>query len=549
MKNISLLVALTLFPAAHVFAQSSLDDEINAELDRMYQRTQSRGNGQVPSVQINVQSNPVQMTDQTQKNNQGQKNDQGQKTATAAANDNSNSNTPTSTMVQKQPVTVIESSPLVEAKIDRFRKVRQDEEVKTEQKIAEKLELSRIEDERRRTEVLFGDRLNALGAQEAVRVQNTKIVEQVSIGNSAPVNQQAPAQPVPSQPSLAQPPVMTMPMGSSPVYSYPPDSRAGGNTIVVVPVNLSDRPQLEKSVSQPAVQGGKGELENRVEQKPEIKQVEIKQAELKQVEQKQETPVPASPPTHTNVIVNVQPKNEEVQAVHAEIQPVRVEAQPIREETQTHIVAEEVTKSPPSATPQKEEKPLAEKSWYIGAGVGMGSYSAADNVRGNYAFEFIAGLKMNDRILLESNLNISNYDVQQLDSGPLGYDPLFPRVTAMNQYGIGGTVKYQFLSGTLRPAVGGTVQYTYRTFADKQLALDNNTFSSNAVDLGLVAGVELAVAPNLSFGLDYRYMFNLFSNSTNDNLQTRFSQSVVQTDKPIEKFNYEMFMLTGRFTF
>jgi len=63
---------------------------------------------------------------------------------------------------QKQPTTIIEASPLTESRADRIRKARQDVEVQTEQKIVEKLELSRIEDERRRGEVLFGDRFSQM---------------------------------------------------------------------------------------------------------------------------------------------------------------------------------------------------------------------------------------------------------------------------------------------------------------------------------------------------------------------------------------------------
>ncbi len=59
--------------------------------------------------------------------------------------------------VQEQPLTVVEASPLRESRADVMRKQRQDIEAKTEQKIVEKLEESRIEDEKVRSERLFGD--------------------------------------------------------------------------------------------------------------------------------------------------------------------------------------------------------------------------------------------------------------------------------------------------------------------------------------------------------------------------------------------------------
>ncbi|MBC7464763.1 MAG: hypothetical protein H7256_02120 [Bdellovibrio sp.] len=72
--------------------------------------------------------------------------------------------------VQKQPTTLVEASPLTESKADSIRKSRQNEEMNTETRIVEKLEQSRMEDEKRRAQVLFGDKFDALqnGQQPAV---------------------------------------------------------------------------------------------------------------------------------------------------------------------------------------------------------------------------------------------------------------------------------------------------------------------------------------------------------------------------------------------
>ncbi|MCB0413278.1 MAG: outer membrane beta-barrel protein [Bdellovibrionales bacterium] len=67
---------------------------------------------------------------------------------------------------QQQPTTYVEASPLTESNADRIRKARQEAELRTEQKIVEKLESSRLEDEKRRADALFGDRLNTLNSNE-----------------------------------------------------------------------------------------------------------------------------------------------------------------------------------------------------------------------------------------------------------------------------------------------------------------------------------------------------------------------------------------------
>lgn len=76
--------------------------------------------------------------------------------------------------VQAQPTTIVESSPAINGRAESLRSARKDEEVNTESKIVEKLEASRLEDERRRADALFGDRFESM---------NKKVeVEKVEIG-------------------------------------------------------------------------------------------------------------------------------------------------------------------------------------------------------------------------------------------------------------------------------------------------------------------------------------------------------------------------------
>ncbi|MEK6774913.1 MAG: hypothetical protein AABY64_13305 [Bdellovibrionota bacterium] len=68
--------------------------------------------------------------------------------------------------VQKQPLTVVQASPMTESRADQMRKMRQETELGTETKIVEKLEQSRMEDEKRRANALFGDKFNTSGAEQ-----------------------------------------------------------------------------------------------------------------------------------------------------------------------------------------------------------------------------------------------------------------------------------------------------------------------------------------------------------------------------------------------
>lgn len=98
-----------------------------------------------------------------------------------------------SAQIQKQPTTYIEDSPLTQSRSEQIRKARQDAEVETEQKIVEKLETARMDDEKKRASVLFGEKFDSLNNQQAP--VETQAVQQVQQAPQPIIIQQA-AQPV-----------------------------------------------------------------------------------------------------------------------------------------------------------------------------------------------------------------------------------------------------------------------------------------------------------------------------------------------------------------
>jgi hypothetical protein len=168
MKHMFKLIALAAFIPVAVLAQgASLDEEVNAELDRMYNEQPAAQNARAggANVQVNVGQSVEQRSAQV------------------------------SQQTQKQPLTVIEATPIAESRADRMRKSRQEQEIATEQKIVEKLELSRLEDERRRSEVLFGDRFNNL-MQQNTQQQATVTPAVVGDNNNVAVTTQQTAAPI-----------------------------------------------------------------------------------------------------------------------------------------------------------------------------------------------------------------------------------------------------------------------------------------------------------------------------------------------------------------
>lgn len=437
MKKLVILAILAMVPTSNVLAQSSLDDEINAELDRMYSKQGTRG---VPSVQVNVQTTPTQNQVVDQKATQGSSQDQRASNAT----------------VQKAPVTVIEASPLVESRADKMRRLRQEEETKNEIRLVEKLEMSRIEDEKKRIDNIFGsgnEKVNVNVNSPSQLTFQQSAIEQNAIGNKGDVQQIA------NQEQKSQ------------------ETQA-----VVV-----DSPKAV--VAQPAVLA------------ETVKAAPVVVAE----------PVVAAPA----IVVVEDHKHSSV-----------VEVKDLKEEKK-----ENVSKS------------------YIMGSAGLGEYPDVQNVRGDYAFGIALGKKINDRTLVEGNFQYARYQVEQFDSGPYGFDPIYPRITEMNQYGFGAAVKYQILGGTFRPLVGGLAQYSYRTFSDIQFAFANNDASSHALDLGLLVGADVEVSSDFAIGMDFKYMMNVYNRASNQGLQTRFSQSVYNSATPIEKLSSMITSITARFSF
>lgn len=152
-KYFYILAALTIAPT-FALAQS-VENDVDAELDQMYSGAESNAVTApvtAPSAGISntapVSGQPIYILNQ----------------ATPTSTSNANAQLQQS-QVQKQPTTVIEASPLTESRAEQIRRSRQDAELQTEQRIVEKLEVSRMEDEKRRAGVLFGDKFEQLGSQ------------------------------------------------------------------------------------------------------------------------------------------------------------------------------------------------------------------------------------------------------------------------------------------------------------------------------------------------------------------------------------------------
>ncbi|MCM2281889.1 MAG: porin family protein [Bdellovibrionaceae bacterium] len=93
--------------------------------------------------------------------------------------------------VQEQPTTLVEAAPLAESRAEAMRKKRQGLEVNTEQKIVEKLEEARMEDEKARAERLFGNGFGSGRAEPAAPAYVQPVPEPIPVVVAPPAPVQA----------------------------------------------------------------------------------------------------------------------------------------------------------------------------------------------------------------------------------------------------------------------------------------------------------------------------------------------------------------------
>ena len=101
------------------------------------------------------------------------------------SNDNQNdSKADVDTEVEVESVAATDVAATNEAlsQADSMRSARKSAEISTEQRIVEKLEASRLEDERRRADVLFGDRFEALDSKKVIKKKVIKEVDDDDYG-------------------------------------------------------------------------------------------------------------------------------------------------------------------------------------------------------------------------------------------------------------------------------------------------------------------------------------------------------------------------------
>jgi hypothetical protein len=212
-------------------------------------------------------------------------------------------------------------------------------------------------------------------------------------------------------------------------------------------------------------------------------------------------------------------QNSQAQPAAAVAQPVQAPATQIQPQPiviqQNETLTRDAVREEMRAVLDENEKavvPLLQQKYFSGV-AGIAQYPDIKAIQGNYSLGAAFGTRY-DYFLVEGGFLFSNYGIlgaSYLDNNN------FVRMAdfEMNQYQGMLAAKYQLLSGFVRPVLGGLVSYSYRSYS----ATTSTTYgsagtefgTSHAIDLGVIAGVDLEFNDKMSVGVDMKYMFNMSS--------------------------------------
>jgi hypothetical protein len=248
------------------------------------------------------------------------------------------------------------------------------------------------------------------------------------------------------------------------------------------------------------------------------------------------TPAPAPAPVVEPVPVVVAP--QPVQVVQPAPQVVEAKEDKVDVKSEIRMAMAELQ--------PKAEEPKT--TYYVGGLIGTAEYQDAVNVKGNVATGISVGAITPDNFVVEGAFLYSDYEVDDMTQAYPWKD--------LTQYSIQGAVKYQILPGKLRPFAGAVLGFTHRKATNSDMSspyyggtagAPDGEGTSNAFDVGLTGGLDLALSKQFSIGAEARYMHNIsYKREYSDRMMGMEDSSGIT---PIEELDYYSVTVNGKVTF
>lgn len=197
--------------------------------------------------------------------------------------------------------------------------------------------------------------------------------------------------------------------------------------------------------------------------------------------------------------------------------------------------------------------PVTGEQYYLLLQGGAGVYPGVENVRGAYNLGVHFGIDYVYGLMVEAGLSFSNYDMYECAgyNGGCNYSPLNANLREIRQTNVGLALKYKFNSSSrIKPVVGGVASIAFREYE----LMNGNGYNavsakSQALDLGVVGGVDVELGPRLAIGADIRYMFNITNRVDGANFGANNFNAFSANSSPIEELQYYLFNVNMRVSF
>ncbi len=188
---------------------------------------------------------------------------------------------------------------------------------------------------------------------------------------------------------------------------------------------------------------------------------------------------------------------------------------------------------------------------YVSGVAGMVNYSGASNLKANGAAGFTVGYVTDKRIVIEGGFLYSNFNIQQNGLYTNAQYPPFENLNQYNmtlaaKYEllpgtfrpfIGAITSYTYRSYTSP----NNYYYSYGYGSSSGV-------SSTGFDIGVTAGLDFQVSSSFSLGFDFRYLTNL-TNQTNTAYQQSVNYNGYSSASSLESMSYYTALLSGKFLF
>jgi opacity protein-like surface antigen len=172
-------------------------------------------------------------------------------------------------------------------------------------------------------------------------------------------------------------------------------------------------------------------------------------------------------------------------------------------------------------------------------------YPDSFNTQSDFGAGVSFGWEGPNRIGIEASLVYSSHTI----------DESYSFYKQVDQYNWMVTARYSVLPTKITPVVGAIASYTRREYTDMYAAGFSNftggqSASSDAIDAGVLVGVDFSASKNITLGLEYRFMTNL--NSRYDNPEA-FNRSIYQSNnkfyQTLEDIDYDLLGFSMKFLF